>query len=259
MNVSKTPSAEYAKDLEATVRNRRRLDENKNLLWWYRELYRDQFRSLGEVGQLKVLEIGSGVSPLVRFYPTVKTSDVLELDYVDYVFDCHHIDELAAIADSTVDVITLTNVLHHLKKPIDFLLKAARKLKPGAVLIATEPFFSVISTPIYRCLHHEPVDFAIEKPELAEVRGPLFSSNQALPWLIFTRPEWRRQIEQQYRINPPGLRPYTALAYFASGGISHRIPIPHFAYCPLFAMDLWLSRCFPRFAASFFTISLTRK
>ena len=38
--------AEEAKDRAATLRNRARLGANKNLLFWYRELYRDQFRDL---------------------------------------------------------------------------------------------------------------------------------------------------------------------------------------------------------------------
>jgi SAM-dependent methyltransferase len=252
-------SDEYAKDLQATIRNRARLAANKNLLFWYQELYRDQFRHLADVRQLAILEIGSGVSPLTRFYPNVQTSDVLELDYLDYVFDCHRIDEFEPIADSSLDAITLTNVLHHLKSPIEFLTKAARKLKPGGALIATEPYFSLLSTLIYKHLHHEPVDFSIEKPELAEVRGPLSSANEALPWLIFNRPEWSRQVAQHFHFEPRRFRPFTALAYFATGGISHRIPIPQGIYRRLFAADLWLSRRIPRFTASFFTITLTRK
>jgi hypothetical protein len=30
-----------------------------------------------------------------KFYPTVRTSDVLDLDFLDYVFDCHRLDEWA--------------------------------------------------------------------------------------------------------------------------------------------------------------------
>src|SRR5213078_2849611 len=36
---------EEAKDRAATLRNRARLGANKNLLFWYRELYRDQFKN----------------------------------------------------------------------------------------------------------------------------------------------------------------------------------------------------------------------
>ena len=250
---------DYARDLEATLRNRIRLETNENLLFWYQELYEDQFRNLGDIKQLAVLEIGSGVSPLARFHPTVRTSDVLELDYLDYVFDCHRLDEFQAIPDGSLDVITLTNVLHHLRSPIEFLAKAAQKMKPGGVLIATEPYFSFLSFPIYKFVHHEPVNFSIEKPELSKLRGPLSSANEALPWLIFHRAKWRQEIAHFFEFEPQPFRPFTALSYFITGGISHRLPIPRSIYRVLFRLDMILSRTLPRLLASFFTITLTRK
>ena len=42
--------SEKAKDRAATLRNRARLGANKNLLFWYRELYRDQFKDFPESG-----------------------------------------------------------------------------------------------------------------------------------------------------------------------------------------------------------------
>jgi len=141
---------EQMKDRAITLRNRARLGANKNLLFWYRELYRDQFKEFPNPAALSILEIGSGTSPLKQFLPNVVTSDVLELDYLDLVFDCHEIDKLDAIKDNSLDVITVTNVLHHLKSPIAFLNCAASKLKSGSKLIATEPFFSLLSTPIFK-------------------------------------------------------------------------------------------------------------
>ena len=101
----------------------------------------DQFRDFPNPSALSILEIGSGTSPLKQFLSNVMTSDVLDLDYLDLVFDCHEIDKLDAIKDNSLDVITLTNVLHHLKSPIAFLNRAASKLKSGGKVIATEPFF----------------------------------------------------------------------------------------------------------------------
>src|SRR6266404_7274400 len=109
--------SEEANDRAATLRNRARLGANKNLLFWYRELYRDQFKDFSNPTALSILEIGSGTSPLKQFLPNVITSDVLDLDYLDIVFDCHEIDRLVAVQDNSLDVITLTNVLHHLKSP----------------------------------------------------------------------------------------------------------------------------------------------
>ena len=228
--------------------------------FWYRELYREQFREFPNASTLSILEVGSGTSPLKQFFPNVITSDVLDLDYLDLVFDCHEIGKLDAIKENSVDVITLTNVLHHLKSPIAFLNHAASKLKSGGKVIATEPFFSVLSTPIFKYLHHEPVDFQISEPELADVHGPLASANIALPWLIFFgKHEWLRRLDGSYDLESLSLRPFSSLSYMLTGGISHRLPIPRFIYSALFAIDLALSRSFPGFCAAFFTVTLTRR
>ena len=251
--------SEEAKDRAATLRNRARLGANKNLLFWYRELYRDQFKDVPNPAALSILEIGSGTSPLKQFLSNVVTSDVLDLDYLDLVFDCHEIDKLDAIEDNSLDVITLTNVLHHLKSPIAFLNRAASKLKPGGKVIATEPFFSLLSTVIFRYLHHEPVDFRIPEPDLGDVQGPLSSANIALPWLIFfRRPEWLQRLNDHFDLTRFLTRPFSAVSYMVTGGISHRMPVPGFLYRMLFRVDLALSRRFPSFCAAFFTVTLTR-
>ena len=127
--------SDKTQDCAVTLRNRARLGANRNLLFWYRELYRDQFKNLPNPDVLSILEIGSGTSPLEQFHSNIVTSDVLDLDYLDLVFDCHEIDKLDAIRNSSLDVITLTNVLHHLKRPIAFLNGAAAKLKSGGKVI----------------------------------------------------------------------------------------------------------------------------
>jgi SAM-dependent methyltransferase len=247
-------------DRATTLKNRARLGANKNLLFWYSELYRDQFRDLPNPTTLSILEVGSGTSPLKQFVPNVITSDVLDLDYLDLVFDCHEIDKLDAIKNNSLDVITLTNVLHHLKNPIAFLNRAATKLKSGGKVIATEPFFSALSTPIFKYLHHEPVDFRISEPELTEVQGPLASANIALPWLMFfRRREWLQRLNENFDVATLSTRPFSSLSYMATGGVSRRLPIPLFVYRASFSVDLVLSRYFPRLCASFFTLTLTRR
>jgi 2-polyprenyl-3-methyl-5-hydroxy-6-metoxy-1,4-benzoquinol methylase len=251
---------QYATDREATLRNRARLGANKNLLFWYRQLYRDQFKDFEDPAALSILEIGSGTSPLKQFLPNVITSDVLDLDYLDLVFDCHEIDKLDAIENNSLDVITLTNVLHHLKSPVLFLNRAASKLKSGGKVIATEPFFSVWSTLIFKYLHHEPVDFRISEPELGPVGGPLGSANIALPWLIFFRRcEWLQRLNDNFDLATVFVRPFSALSYMATGGISHRLPVPHFLYRLLFPIDLAFSRRLPQWCAAFMTVTLTRR
>lgn len=251
---------EEAKDRDATLRNRARLSANKNLLFWYRELYRDQFKDFLNPATLSILEVGSGTSPLKQFLPNVITSDVLDLEHFDLVFDCHDIDKLDALKDESLDVITLTNVLHHLKSPIAFLNRAASKLKPGGKVIATEPFFSLFSTLIFKYLHHEPVDLRIAEPELENLRGPLASANIALPWLIFYRHrDWLERLNKHYDVCRLSLRPFSALSYMMTGGISQKFPVPGLLYRVMFPTDMALSRYLPWLCASFFTLIMTRR
>ena len=253
-------SEQLLNDRVKTLRNRARLESNRNLLFWYRELYRDQFKDVPRPEALSILEIGSGTSPLKRFYSNVLTSDVLELDYLDLVFDCHEVDKLVGIEDNSLDIITLTNVLHHLKSPIDFLNAAAAKLKPNGKVIATEPYFSVLSSFIFKYLHHEPVDFTVSEPELDEVEGPLASANIALPWLIFCRRgDWVQRLNESYDVNRLSVHSFSALSYMMTGGISRKVPIPGLLYRMIFPIDLALSRYFPRLCASFFTLTITRR
>ena len=252
--------SDTAQDCAVTLRNRARLSANQNLRFWYRELYRDQFEGFPDPAALSVLEVGSGTSPLKQFLSNVVTSDVLGLDYLDLVFDCHEIDKFDGIMDDSLDVITLTNVLHHLKRPIEFLNRAANKLKRGGKVIATEPFFSILSTPIFKYLHHEPVDFGISEPELKTVRGPLASANIALPWLIFfCRHDWADKVSENYDVANCSVRFFSAVSYMATGGISQRLPMPHFLYRALFSTDFVISRRFPGVCATFFTVTLKRR
>jgi SAM-dependent methyltransferase len=252
------PTDQFEIDRQLTVENRAKLERNPNLLHWYGQLYRQQFGNIPDFAAKRVLEIGSGTSPIKRFHPHVLTSDVLPLDYLDFVFDCHRIDEFTAIPDATLDVITLTNVLHHLRDPLGFLMKAAVKLKPRGKLVATEPYFSAFSTLIWRHLHHEPVDFSIPEPKLASIEGPLATSNQAMPYLIFKkRPDWSEKLSGLYEKNVE-LRPFSFLSYLVTGGISRKLPVPGFLYRSLFGVDRFLANMAPDMFASFFTIVLVR-
>jgi len=184
---------------------------------------------------------------------------VLDLNYLDLVFDCHEIDKLDAIKENSLDVITLTNTLDHLKRPIVFLNRAANKLKLGGKVIATEPFFSAINCHL-QVSDQEALDFRISEPELGEMQGPLASANIALPWLIFFRRRERPQpFNDNFDLASLSAWPFSALSYMAPGGMSRRLRVPRFLYRMLFAVDLAISRRSARFCAVFFSLTLTRR
>jgi SAM-dependent methyltransferase len=247
----------YQHDLELTLANRERLSSNANLMYWYERLYTQLFGDDPKFATKRVLEIGSGTSPLKRFFPTVITSDILELDYLDLVFDCHEIESLDLIEDHSLDVVTLTNVLHHLKDPIRFLRGATKKLRLGGRVTMVEPYVSAMSYPIYKNLHHEPVDLTVDEPMLNAIEGPLSTSNQAIPYLIFCqRRDWLRRLEGLYDLSSTRIAYYTALSYMATGGISHSLPIPRSLYRLAFPLDRAIANALPKLFASFFIVEL---
>ena len=247
-------------DRKLTEINRDKLSANKNLLLWYEKLYRTQFSALDDIDRLVILEIGSGTSPLKLFYENVITSDIMELAYLDLVFDCHEIAQLNSIGDESVDIITFTNVLHHLSDPLLFLQKAAVKLKRGGRIIMTEPYYSLLSGVIYHFLHHEPSDFATDTPCHQRIQSPLSSANMAVPYILFFMERgWEKPLLDLYEFSGKSIKYFSAISYMATGGISRRIPLPHWFYKILLRLDLKLSAAFPRLCSSFFILTLTRK
>lgn len=245
-------------ETQATLKNRERLFSNLNLLYWYKKLYEEQFGGFSDISEKQILEIGSGTSPLKIYYPNVKSSDIMDLKYLDYVFDAQEIDLVPHIKDNSLDIITMTNVLHHLNNPCDFLLKTSKKLKKGGLIIFTEPYFSVLSKFIYIYMHHEHTDLKIEKPELPEVKGPLSSANIALPYLIFNG-KWVDSLRGIYYFSQKDCLYFSSISYMITGGISRKFYVPNTLYKSFFHFDLAVSKLLPHLVASFFTMKLTKK
>src|SRR5262249_1375070 len=70
---------------------------------------------------------------------------------------------------------------------------------------------------------------------------------------------WLQRLNDKFDLTSFSARPFSALSYMVTGGISHRLPVPRFLYRMLFPVDLALSRRFPRFCAAFFTLTLKRR
>jgi SAM-dependent methyltransferase len=245
-------------DTRKTLQNREKLAANKNLLYWYQMLYQEQFKTISDIPKLRILEIGSGTSPLKLFYPNVLTSDIMDLYYLDYVLDAHEVDVCSSVEDCSLDIITMTNVLHHLKDPISVLEKASTKLKQGGRIIFVEPFFSLLSKVIFVYFHHEPTDFQIKQPTLDIVDGPLSSANIALPFLIFKN-KWDAPLNHIYDSSDQQDCYFSSISYMLTGGISRALNIPHCLYKLVFHIDLFLSRHFPKLFASFFICQLIKR
>jgi len=245
------------KDIATTITNKKRLNGNKNLLFWYKKSYEQFFKDVKDLNSLQILEIGSGTSPIQQYYPHIKTSDIMKLDYVDYQFDALEMDTCKELEGLTFDIITFSNVLHHIRKPLDFLDICEKKLKANGKIIFLEPDHSLLSSFIY-LFHHEVTDMKITKPEIEHIQGPLSSSNMAIPYLVFFKnKEWYERVNKKYQIAKPSA--FTSTSYFLTGGISHKFPVPHFIYRGIFAIDAFLTRLFPRLFSAFFILELRKR
>lgn len=246
-------------DRDLTIKNRGRLLKNRNLLFWYEKLFQFQFLGIDNIRKKNILEIGSGTSPLKLFYSNVITSDIMDLDYLDMVLDCHAIDNCDEIGRESFDIIVVTNVLHHLKDPLLFILKAVDKLKQNGYFILTEPYFSTVSRLIYEKIHHEFSSFDIPEPQLSKIDGPLSSANQALPYMIFFGNRgWDAPLKSAYKYDVSAARYFSSLSYMMTGGISRKLPIPFGLYKFFFQLDMRYSQAFPRLFSSFFVLRLEK-
>lgn len=163
-----------------------------------------------------ILEIGSGAGFLRDYIPTLITSEVFPLEGVDRVEDATAL----SFADSSLDAIVMTDVLHHIPDVESFFSEARRTLRPGGRLLMIEPWRTGWSSFIYSRLHAEPF-----RPDADEWRlppgGPLSMANGALPWMVFERDRARFMAEFPELQNTE-ITPLMPLAYLASGGVSMR-------------------------------------
>jgi SAM-dependent methyltransferase len=192
-----------------------------------RKIYQDWYTWIAgwlPAGDGPVLELGAGAGFMAETIPDLVTSEV---------FFCRGISVLAdgqkmPFASTSLRAIVFTDVLHHLPQVRKFLREASRCLAPGGRVIMVEPWVSTWSRWIYPLLHHERFDPAAAYWEFPS-SGPVSDSNQALPWIIFSRDR-----EQFFNEFPEFyirlIRPQMALRYLVSGGLATRNLTPGWSY-----------------------------
>lgn len=189
----------------------------------YREWYDKILSELGEKPGT-VLEIGSGAGFLREYIPELITSEVFPLQDIDLVVDATSMD----FADSSLDAIVMTDVLHHIPDSAKFFSEAQRTLKPGGKIIMIEPWNNHWSRFIYQHFHHEPFDTEIVQWDFP-ADGPLSSANGALPWVIFVRDQ-----DNFHALNPQlrlaSIGNFMPFSYLLSGGLSSRLSTPRALY-----------------------------
>lgn len=197
------------------------------------------------------LELGSGGGFLKDILPSVITSDIQPLPYVDMQIDAQSLP----FDDNSIDGIFMLNVFHHIPKPYLFLKEAQRCLKPNGKIVMIEPANTFISRIIYKKLHHEPFD---ENGELEIESGkPLSHSNQALPYIYFIREkEWTAQQFSYLKIDD--IKYHTALIYLLSGGMSYYPVVPSFSFPLFYGIERLLSVFYKKIAL-FCTVKILKQ
>jgi SAM-dependent methyltransferase len=207
-----------------TTHLRRRILAGKPFL---RRIYQEWYQAIAASlppGRAPVLELGAGAGFLGDFVPGLVRSEVFYTPGLELV-----LDGLALpFAAGSLRGIAMTNVLHHLPRPLRFFAEAARCVRPGGVVTMIEPWVTPWSRWVYTRLHHEP--FLPESREWEiPAGGPLSGANGALPWILFQRDRERFEREApEWRVR--SIEPMMPFSYLVSGGVALRGLMPAATY-----------------------------
>jgi len=210
----------------------------------YREWYATIVDRLAEVPGLSI-EIGSGIGRLREVAGSrVTLTDVEETPWAEA-----QVDALALpYDDATLANIVMLDVFHHLADPARFLDEADRTLQDGGRVVMVEPYCSTVSTPLYKRFHAERTELDVDPfAKDSEIAQAAFSSNQALPTLVFFR-----QLDDFCR-RWPNLHVlerdrFAFVLYPLSGGFSRRSLVPSALSRPLSSVERVLAPLAPMLA-----------
>jgi SAM-dependent methyltransferase len=196
-----------------------------------RRLYTSWYRQIAMWLQPgRTLEVGGGTGNLKEFCPQVVCTDLVRMPWLDALVDAQHLP----FRSRSLSNIVLFDVLHHLENVRYFFDEALRVLSPSGRIVIMDPYVSVLSWPVYRFFHPEPMDFGHDPLSIAPtVQRRPFDANQAIARIVFERSYDRFQ--QLY----PHLRKlaHERLAYFVyplSGGFDRR------SFLPMWSIDTLL-------------------
>jgi len=198
------------------------------------------------------VEIGAGAGLSPRYLERkIILTDVVANDWLDLAMDGTAI----AVHDESVDVIIVSNALHHFAYPAVFLNEASRVLKDDGLILINDAYCSLLLRAILRIARHEGYSYDVDvfDPQTVanDPKDP-WSGNNAVSNLLF---DSREQFESRF----PHLRilsdtPSESLSFIASGGVTAKLPVPEL---PRRLLDLiaWLDELVVKAAPSLFALS----
>ena len=203
---------------------RRKVIEKKKFL---HNIYRDWYQLINsklQPASKVVLELGSGAGLIKDFIPGALTSDIIFLPFINLVLDGRKLP----LAGNRIDGLVLVNVFHHIPNVYHFLQKASGVIKTGGRIVMIEPWMTTWSRWIYANFHHETLDANVRDWDFT-ASGPMSGSNQALPWIVFSRD--RQKFEYKFpNLVIKEIKPIMPLSYLLSGGFRAKLSVPAFSY-----------------------------
>ena len=213
----------------------------------YEDIYKEFERISGISGitKAKVLEIGAGdFSCAEKYFPSVIKSDV-ESSSDDVLIENHDVDGLS-YPNNYFDIILAKDVIHHFKNPINNLVELSRVLKPGGLIIVSEPYWSLLGRFIFRFFHPERWDTKVLRLEIDSLDP--WISNQELLYLLNSK------FKEEFKNRVPSLQikiygPTYGLAYALSGGVFSRTFIPANLLLVIYKLEKKIFKITGRFLA----------
>ena len=222
---------------EVTAIQRKIFNKKEILQILYREYCRP-FVASAERAQksVKMIEIGSGSSPLKDKIPNLICTDLVNCEWLDLSCSAYALP----FKDCTIDRIFLMFVCHHLGRVKDFLDEVYRCLKPGGEVVIIDPSITIFSKFYYKYMHVDSMELQSNEWGF-KGGGRLSDSNIALMWIIFFRD--RERFKELYpELVVERVEYSTCLAFLLSGGVRIKQLLPTFVLKILFNVENWIIR-----------------
>lgn len=220
------PAEVRERTLARFAEHRRAWASNRALRTCYRDWYGLIRANLPSPALGPWVEIGSGPGLAKEFIPEMLLTDIVQAPW----HDRRVLAEALPFEPGTVGALVLFDVLHHVAVPPTFFAEAERVLRPGGRIVLVEPYVSPLSYVVYNRFHEEPAILSVDPLALPAAapdgaKDP-FTSNQAIPTLIFARDGGRRLGQMFPHLAVTRVRRLAGLSYPATGGFNRRAFLP---------------------------------
>lgn len=242
------------------VRDNFIIRKNNNLRFLLENRYKwmDKYIKENDYG----LEVGAGAA-LSRFF--IKTNNYITTDNTNNEWiDIKNINAVnTPFSDNSFDFVIVSNVLHHIYSPVNFLREMYRILKRCGRLIIQDATMSFFACIIYKLTKHEGYSFeknVFDGNELFTDPNNLWTANCAISNLLFDNKVLFYDKIDYFKIIKDERCEF--LMFINSGGVNSKIfyiPLPNICLNVIKLIDYFLVYFFPNIFALQRKIVLLKK